>query len=441
VKNGDINLYVFLGRSYPWSNEASPDVVTSTVSQHWETWNGIYALKRVSSDDVSLIVPRVNWEKDSVYDEYDSANADMFEDRNFYVLVADDLDPENNRIYKCIANGSSNESTIEPESDVPGVFGTSYVEDDADNDGYSWILVGEFNATEYDRFLSTDWFPVRAVETDDDSLQWDVQDSAIAGGIHVIKVATGGSGYTDGTHTLEVTTPDSTGTGLIATVVVSAGVADEVTVLTAGTGYRDCVLKMPAGAGGGSGATFRPILSPYGGHGFNIINELKPNAVCVYGLVGASEEGKLVVTNDFRQYGIVVDPRLVSDGSLATGDVYYQHSKYTITAITNNSYNPAFTQDEWVFTGNSFAEATAKGKVLGWDVTNPTKLYLIAERGTFSANDVIRGVTSETVATISTRDETPQVTPGSGEIVYLANRSPVSRNDEQKEELKMVVTY
>lgn len=411
------------------------------MAQFWTTWDGIYALKKVDPDDVSLVVPRVDWEKETVYDEYDSTATNLYTDRNFYVLVADDLNPDKNRIYKCISNSDNNESTIEPDSDVPGVFGTSYVEDDPDYDGYSWVLVGEFDATEYDKFFSIDWMPVTSTP-EVGSIQEDVVDSAVNGAVHVIKVVTGGSGYTDGVHNLTVVSPDSTGTGLVATVTVVGGVADEVTVVSPGEGYRECVLEMPAEAGAGTNATFRAVLSPYGGHGYSIVNELKPNSVCVYGLIGGTEEGKLVITNDFRQYGLVTNPRLASDGTLATDDVYYQHHKFTISGITNNAADPHFTLDEWVTVGGTGVDdCTAKGRVLGWDVKVPTVLYLITVRGTISKNDVIKGNTSETTATISLVEETPQIAFGSGEIIYLANRASVSRDEDQKEEFKLIVTY
>lgn len=64
-----------------------------------------------------------------------------------------------------------------------------------------------------------------------------------------------GSGYTDGTHTLNIS--HAAGSGAVATVTVAGGVVTGVSLLQGGSGYTSApTITMPASAGAGTGATF-----------------------------------------------------------------------------------------------------------------------------------------------------------------------------------------
>jgi hypothetical protein len=69
----------------------------------------------------------------------------------------------------------------------------------------------------------------------------------------------GGSGYTNGAHTLTIT--GGGGTGATGTATIVAGALDSVTITNAGTGYTSVpTIALPVSAGAGTGATFTTSL-------------------------------------------------------------------------------------------------------------------------------------------------------------------------------------
>lgn len=72
-------------------------------------------------------------------------------------------------------------------------------------------------------------------------------------------VNAGGTGYTNGTHTLSIT--GGGGTGATGTATIVAGALDSVTITNAGTGYTSVpTIALPVSAGTGTGATFTTSL-------------------------------------------------------------------------------------------------------------------------------------------------------------------------------------
>jgi hypothetical protein len=411
------------------------------VKSHYEAWDSAFGLKKINIADVGLVANRVNWEKDTAFDEYDDDDATIYDSpRTFAVLDTDDLDIDNNKVYKVINNNSAGDSTVEPESDRTGVFGTSAVENDDDFDGYQWVVLYQIEACDFEKFTTEDWMFVPSTSAAG-SLGAEACEDAIPGSVHQVKVTAAGSGYTDGTHRLNITAVDSDGTGFSADATVVDGAITGVTILAAGQNYTRLALTMPTSAGDGTSETFRPIISPPGGHGSNPINELKPNGAMVYAKVEGDTDSALSITNDFRQYGIVVGPKLSSDDSIATADTYDLSTHITISSLTNTSADSTFTLDEWVYVGTALSTATAKARVLEWVIGDSTNMKLINVRGTFAAGDVITGDTSGTTATIDSVDQESTIDDGSGEFIYLANRTAVQRDSEQAEEFRMIVQF
>ena len=62
--------------------------------------------------------------------------------------------------------------------------------------------------------------------------------------------------------------------------------------------------------------------SPVGGHGFSAYEELFSDSVMVSQSLDKSESGVFPTDIAYRQYGLLLNPRLISDNTLATGNVY-----------------------------------------------------------------------------------------------------------------------
>lgn len=83
----------------------------------------------------------------------------------------------------------------------------------------------------------------------------------LAGGGITALTLVAGSGYTNGTYALTVSGPGS-GTGFAATVTVSGGILISYTITNIGKNYpQTATISVPAGAGGGTGATITPAIA------------------------------------------------------------------------------------------------------------------------------------------------------------------------------------
>ena len=64
-------LYVTIGNSVPYANEASPDSIVDTINDEKNAWNNTFAAKRVTGNDVELVVPKITWTANTKYRQYD----------------------------------------------------------------------------------------------------------------------------------------------------------------------------------------------------------------------------------------------------------------------------------------------------------------------------------------------------------------------------------
>ena len=63
--NTDPVLYVFIGNHIPYANESSPDSIVDTISSEKAVWNNMYAAKRLTANDIELVIPKITWAANS----------------------------------------------------------------------------------------------------------------------------------------------------------------------------------------------------------------------------------------------------------------------------------------------------------------------------------------------------------------------------------------
>ena len=114
-------LYYFVGKTLPF--EGSDATPVATQEYEAKVRSEIIALKEVKASDVSFVVPRIDWETGTEYNQYDSRSIE----RVPYVFNA-----ENNSVYVCTKRGSGF-STVRPNhtSVYPVV----------ETDGYEWVYI------------------------------------------------------------------------------------------------------------------------------------------------------------------------------------------------------------------------------------------------------------------------------------------------------------
>ena len=128
-------FYVFIGNHVPYANESSPDSIVDTVATEKQVWDNMYAAKRVTGNDVELVIPKINWTANTKYRQYDdtilidtllSSNTTQ-NLKPMYVITGD------RNVYKCISNSAGANSTVEPSGDYTTSNGNI-----ATADGYLW---------------------------------------------------------------------------------------------------------------------------------------------------------------------------------------------------------------------------------------------------------------------------------------------------------------
>ena len=398
-------MYMFVGKNTTFPDDNNPPTpVNSTANIEFTPWRDMFGAKRVQSTDVTHAIERYNWTSGTVYDAYDDQDTNLVDD-DFYVLT------EDYNVYKCLFNAGGTASTTKPTGVSTLQFTTA--------DGYIWKYMYTVSTSNALKFLTNDYIPVQTLTSDDGTDQWDVQQAAVDGAIHVIKVTAGGSGYA----TAPAVTITGDGTGATANSTITANVVTAVTVTNIGSGYTRATVAFASGA-----ATATAIISPKGGHGSDAVEELSGKFVMVNSRLDGSESNTISTANEFRQVGLVRDPVLFGTSTRATASSVRQTFRYTV-ANTGN-----YTLDEVVTSGSNTAF------VVEWDATN-SYLYTTKPLNQNFANGAsIVGATSGTSRTI-TAISTATLDPYSGDILYVENRVPIARATDQIEDVKLIIQF
>ena len=456
--------YLFIGRSHSWATDAdvqgnsinegtdaSPPTPNDDVTSEFYNYDDMIGAKLISSSDVSHVIPRRNWTTGTTYDMYEhnisSSNAansgatNLF-DSNFFVMNS------SNAVYKVIENDGATASTVEPTSTSNSIFETS--------DGYRWKYMYSLTSAETLNFMSTDFIHVSTDST--------VSAAAVDGALDTILVVAGGSSFnTSSGSTISGIPIRGDGSGGVASVTISSGAITAATVTTAGSGYtfayiRDADIIAATNAGGaGSGSNLNVIIPPKGGHGSNAVKELGGFFVMLNkSLVGVEGTSDIGVGNDFRRIGLVRDPTNFGTSTVASATTRRQ-----LYAIKFGSVSGTFTADEEI----NQASTGAVGKVVEFDSTNLILYYYqtrFPDVGTdsngnltaFSGANAITGQSSSASATPNTSDSNttngvafssgyanPELAYDSGDIIYVEERSPITRASDQTENVKLIIEF
>jgi hypothetical protein len=456
--------YLFIGRAHSWATDAdvqgnsinegtdaSPPTPNDDVTSEFYNYDDMIGAKLISSSDVSHVIPRRNWTTGTTYDMYEhnisSSNAansgatNLF-DSTFFVMNS------SNAVYKVIENDGATASTVEPTSTSNSIFETS--------DGYRWKYMYSLTSAETLNFMSTDFIHVSTDST--------VSAAAVDGALDTILVVAGGSSFnTSSGSTISAIPIRGDGSGGIASVTISSGAITAATVTTAGSGYtfayiRDADIIAATNAGGaGSGSNLNVIIPPKGGHGSNAVKELGGFFVMLNkSLVGVEGTSDIGVGNDFRRIGLVRDPTNFGGSTVATATTRRQ-----LYAIKFASVSGTFTADEEI----NQASTGAVGKVVEFDSTNLILYYYqtrFPDVGTdsngnltaFSGANAITGQSSSASATPDTSNSNtvngvefssgyanPELAYDSGDIIYVEERSPITRASDQTENVKLIIEF
>ena len=241
------SYYLFIGNTQEWYWDTQdqalndpPEPSEGVESIDFDIWDRIVAMKRIDVTDLSLAIPRYNWTSGTVYSKYQDS-VDLFANTTnpFYVLTSDF------RVYKCIDNNKGAPSTVEPRQ-------TELISTVITDDGYEWKYMYPVVGSDIEKFLSSEYIPVKKATVLDNfnADQFNIQTAATDGTVDSIDVISSANGFINFSGFIKEYTDTST----IILPTEANAVDDEY--------YRGCNLFVETGDGSGQLRTIADYDAP-----------------------------------------------------------------------------------------------------------------------------------------------------------------------------------
>jgi len=273
------------------------------------------------------------------------------------------------------------------------------------------------------------------------------------------------------------------GTGALAYAMGSNtdGITD-INIAEVGQNYHvaNLTITQNASATITTNADFRPVVSPVGGHGYNMVEELFGYNIMLNVRLEGSESNTFTVSNDFRKIGLVRDPIQHADSDAlftstladqcvkikigsqigASADYYLPDQKvigslsgaeayvvdYNNTADANTAGTLGSGTDPQIYPMLRVTEITRGGNATpGWDGIAGS--FQVGERIMRITDTDPTGVATDPVTAANDATSSnvvmdpPDMLKYRGDILYVENRSPVSRASDQVEDIKLIVQF
>ena len=172
--------YVFAGRHtpYPGGDETIPDLINTNDAVNIDPYKLMVFGKKVSNNDVKIMVPRYNWVSNTVYTAY-SGNTDITA-CNYYTVVSG---VSSYNVFKVLSNNNGAPSTIPPDLNDTSADDEFY----STSDGYVWKYMYTIDSANFNKFATDDYIPVIP--------NANVTGNAVSGAVDVVVVGYPGSNY------------------------------------------------------------------------------------------------------------------------------------------------------------------------------------------------------------------------------------------------------
>jgi hypothetical protein len=259
------------------------------------------------------------------------------------------------------------------------------------------------------------------------------------------------------------------GVGAVAIPELDNGTINKVILLNKGSGYNTAIANVidPAvdfipenDTSTDVRATIRPVIEPKGGHGYNLIDELRCKHLSMYGYITAEDNTRIGFTNTYGCIGIVKSPtfRTVTSGTWRSGQA-------------NTAADPNIFDNRIAITTDDYAKLTANSVISQVDVNNDViftaqvheidstsnTIFLAEYMGPYRNNELVgNGDTSFNPELAITSNTGQRITINNpiednvvysdyiqrtGEVYFMEDFFPLSRTDLSREEFKFVLEF
>ena len=205
---------------------------------------------------------------------------------------------------------------------------------------------------------------------------------------------------------------------------------DSGTTQLLGSGYTSANVVI-SGGGPTTTASARAILGPDSGIGRDSREDLKSTSIMFHTpLLGTDSD--FVINQDFRQVGLIRDPLKM------TGAAFTDTTGTALVSMTLSSIVTSFTTDKTI------EGQTSQAKALIDNIDSNRMFYHQTSAtgfGTFVTGETVQEVDGAGQGVVDSAATAPEVDPESGAILFIDNRSPVSRTAAQNEDIKVIIQF
>lgn len=313
------NMYLFIGKSDPWTSDISPDTTTDALSEQIKRWYDMLSLKKISESNVTHAIPRRDWDAtgNTKYIAYSHTDAELFDHPTTAETAAAALDgtysagsfyciTDEFNVYLCISNNGGIKSTTKPTGRATTIITLA--------DGYRWKYLYTVSPAETLKYVTPSWIPVKTLISDDTSNQWLVQQAAVNGAVDHIKVLAGGSAYTN------VLTSHTLVSGTISSGVFQ-GSASAVN-----SAYNGCMIFIESGTGAGQYGTITAYTGATRTYTLSANMAVAPDATSI-----VSVYPKITITGDGTG---LIGKAIVSGGAITRVDIVAAGTGYKTATAT-----------------------------------------------------------------------------------------------------------
>lgn len=394
--------YIGLGKSDPWSIGATETVQTPNTGDALleNVKKNLIALCMVTS--ASLVVPRINWRGSTtpqifkMYNRWDAST--MYTTTSGGVTYNPGYCYYNAAIYICVKQGSAY-STVSPDTNAT-VIGTIGA---AGADGYQWVKICAVDTASV--LFQRDFVPVPSGS---------ISNTASAGSIYGFTGTLTGSG-----------SQTVLGDGSGANISVSGQV---MTITSGGSGYINANIAAQPNA--------TLLTAPINGFGATPSNDLPAWYVSLAADFQGSEDGQIPVTNDYRQISVIKGATLTTPAT-KLAPIVPALKALNLGVGANISTLSADT----VITGAN----GAKGFVSHTGVNGSSEVIVYYHQNESSSVNTKAFATGAVSWTGSSGTIGSLVSPnynaGTGTVLFVENRSPVTRSETQVEQVRVVLQF
>ena len=250
----------------------------------------------------------------------------------------------------------------------------------------------------------------------------------VPGTINNIKIISGGFNY--GVATVSIV---GDGIGATAVATTTGGAVTKITMTNQGSGYSYADIYIN---GNGSAASARAIISPQNGHGKDAFDELYAKTLMFYSNVSRDKNQGFDVNNDYRQVGILKNPRYYGSTNRFADPL--GSGCFTVSG----SYNTSLFLRDMILTIPRLVDGNVESKryiIISTNTTGTSLLLTSLDGDTPQVGDQLTNSSNQFIGVAAVG--TPTLDKYSGDMLFIDNKAGFTPSADETITLRTIITF